>query len=134
MDSHVDLSETVGWFTSRYPVAFSAQQISLEEAALTLSQVPNNGLGYGVLRYLKQELAFVHPQLVFNYLGQVMSTNGEWQLVADGVGKSRHPESLRRQLIEVTAQIREGQLYVSWQYPSDIGPKLKTCLNNLKQT
>ncbi|MFM2577345.1 amino acid adenylation domain-containing protein [Vibrio fortis] len=125
LDSHVDLSETVGWFTSRYPVTFSAQQKSLEEAALTLSQVPNNGVGYGVLRYLKQELAFEHPQLVFNYLGQVMSTNGEWQLVADGVGKSRHPESLRRQLIEVTAQIREGQLYVSWQYPSDIGPKLK---------
>lgn len=132
-EEHIDLSESVGWFTSRYPVIFSGQDESLEEIASVLSRVPDNGLGYGILRYLKQELAFEHPQLVFNYLGQVASTNSEWQLVSDGVGKSRHPESVRRQLIEVTAQIREGQLYVSWQYPAGLGPKLKAMLERFSE-
>ncbi|MFT5807889.1 MAG: amino acid adenylation domain-containing protein, partial [Moritella dasanensis] len=119
-----DLSESVGWFTTRYPVSFNAESCSLSAVGKSLSQVPDQGLGYGVLRYLQQEFAFEHPQLVFNFLGQVGTNSSEWQLVSNGSGQSRHPSSIRRQLIDVTAQIRDGQLQISWQFPSVLNNKL----------
>ena len=85
----VDLTRTVGWFTSLYPVRLDPGRLDLEEAlsggaalgrALKtikeqLRAVPGKGLGYGLLRYLNgetaAELAGVPvPQLGFNYLGR----------------------------------------------------------------
>ena len=67
----VDLSRTVGWFTSLFPVRLDAGALDLEEAlaggpalgrALKLDQGADargagHGLGYGLLRYLNPETA-----------------------------------------------------------------------------
>ena len=67
----VDLTRTVGWFTSLFPVRLDAGGLDLEEAlrggaalgeALKrikeqLRRVPGGGLGYGLLRYLNPETA-----------------------------------------------------------------------------
>ena len=85
----VDLTRTVGWFTSLYPVRLDPGLLDLEEAlsggpalgrALKtikeqLRAVPGKGLGYGLLRYLNDETAAElagapAPQLGFNYLGR----------------------------------------------------------------
>ena len=85
----VDLTRTVGWFTSLYPVRLDPGLLDLEEAlsggpalgrALKtikeqLRAVPGKGLGYGLLRYLNGETAAelagaAAPQLGFNYLGR----------------------------------------------------------------
>jgi len=94
-----DLSRTVGWFTSLYPVRLDAGGIDLDDALSggpmlgrafksikeQLRRVPDHGLGFGLLRYLNQETAaqlhgFAMPQLGFNYLGRVSAsaTNGDW--------------------------------------------------------
>src|SRR5205807_10254421 len=85
----IDLSRTVGWFTSVYPVRLDVGALDLEEAlaggpalgrALKLIKeqlraLPDHGLGYGLLRYLNGETAsqlepFATPQIGFNYLGR----------------------------------------------------------------
>ena len=85
----LDLTRTVGWFTSLFPVRLDAGGLDLEEAmrggaALgeafkgikeQLRQVPDGGLGYGLLRYLNPETApalseLASPQIGFNYLGR----------------------------------------------------------------
>ena len=85
----VDLTRTVGWFTSLFPVWLDAGGLDLEEAlrggaalgeALKrikeqLRRVPGGGLGYGLLRYLNPESAaalsgLASPQIGFNYLGR----------------------------------------------------------------
>ena len=85
----VDLTRTVGWFTSLYPVRLDPGLLDLEEAlsggpalgrALKtikeqLRAVPGKGLGYGLLRYLNDETAAELAgaparQLGFNYLGR----------------------------------------------------------------
>ncbi|MFI7388886.1 amino acid adenylation domain-containing protein, partial [Streptomyces sp. NPDC049813] len=74
----VDLSRTVGWFTSVYPVALDAgpgdAASSVRQVKEQLRQVPDKGLGYGLLRYLNEqtapELAGAEPQIGFNYLGR----------------------------------------------------------------
>ena len=85
----IDLTRTVGWFTSLHPVLLDPGPLDLDEAlsggaalgrALKtikeqLRAVPGKGLGYGLLRYLNAETAgelagVPAPQLGFNYLGR----------------------------------------------------------------
>ncbi len=100
---HVDLSRTVGWFTTKYPVALAVggldwAQVTAGEAALgavikdakeQLRALPD-GLTYGVLRYLNSgvDVAGSDPPFGFNYLGRLgaaSDTSGEvWRICSDG--------------------------------------------------
>jgi amino acid adenylation domain-containing protein/non-ribosomal peptide synthase protein (TIGR01720 family) len=77
----MDVSRTVGWFTSHFPVIldFSCRydlSRQIKELKETLRRVPYKGVGYGILKYLsapahKKDLTFkLKPQIIFNYLGQ----------------------------------------------------------------
>ncbi|WP_194290085.1 non-ribosomal peptide synthetase [Nocardia macrotermitis] len=86
-----DLSRTIGWFTSAYPVRLELGGVDLNDAfaggpALgtvvksvkeQLLAVPDNGIGYGLLRYRDPDAARISEagQIGFNYLGRV--TAGE---------------------------------------------------------
>ena len=88
----VDLSRTVGWFTTKYPVALSLGQIAWEQvrtgdAALggvikdakeQLRALPD-GLTYGLLRYLNPDVGLdaADPSIGFNYLGRLGAGAGE---------------------------------------------------------
>jgi amino acid adenylation domain-containing protein/non-ribosomal peptide synthase protein (TIGR01720 family) len=77
-DGDLDLSRTVGWFTSIYPVALDAGATA--DAATALKRVKEqlrgvSGHGYGILRYRNEETArqlAARPsaQVSFNYLGR----------------------------------------------------------------
>jgi amino acid adenylation domain-containing protein/non-ribosomal peptide synthase protein (TIGR01720 family) len=72
----VDASRSIGWFTSLYPFVLSLQpgrdlgfQVkSMKEA---VRAVPDQGMAYGLLRYLGGAPLRLQPQLSFNYLGQM---------------------------------------------------------------
>ncbi|WP_156669618.1 non-ribosomal peptide synthetase, partial [Mycobacterium sp. E3339] len=82
----VDLSRTVGWFTAKYPVAFSLGKppwarvrtgeaelgAVIKEAKEQLRALPD-GLTFGLLRYLNPEVALddPDPSIGFNYLGRL---------------------------------------------------------------
>ncbi|MGH3583347.1 MAG: condensation domain-containing protein, partial [Mycobacterium sp.] len=82
----VDLSRTVGWFTTKYPVALAVgglrwAQVVAGEAALgavikdakeQLRALPD-GLTYGLLRYLNPDVDLTgsDPTIGFNYLGRL---------------------------------------------------------------
>ena len=102
--SDVDLSRTVGWFTTKYPVALSVgglswTQVVAGEAALgklvkdakeQLRGLPDP-LSYGVLRYLNPEvdLGESEPVIGFNYLGRMGGTaelsEELWRVGPDGL-------------------------------------------------
>src|SRR5205085_2616916 len=76
----VDLSRTVGWFTSLYPVLLEVPPSdevgeALKSIKEQLRQVPQHGIGYGVLRYLAEEdvrqqlVGLPEAQVSFNYHG-----------------------------------------------------------------
>ncbi|MET0495431.1 MAG: amino acid adenylation domain-containing protein, partial [Actinoplanes sp.] len=86
----LDLSRTVGWFTTLFPVRLDATGLSPAEAVKAvkdqLRAVPGNGLSYGALRYLapRRDLA-VQPQVLFNYLGRFGGeAGGDWVNVVGG--------------------------------------------------
>ncbi len=82
----VDVSDTVGWFTSVYPVRLDPGDGDLRQAVKQvkeqLRRIPDNGIGYGMLRHLNPETAGVladrpGPPFGFNYLGRFAATAGD---------------------------------------------------------
>ncbi|WP_255950100.1 non-ribosomal peptide synthetase [Streptomyces odontomachi] len=91
----VDLSRTVGWFTTAYPVRLDLGPIdaadaweggpaagqALKRVKEQLRALPDHGLGHGLLRHLAglPELAGRRPELGFNYLGRLPApTEEDW--------------------------------------------------------
>ncbi|WP_156994482.1 condensation domain-containing protein, partial [Pseudonocardia acaciae] len=76
----VDLSRTVGWFTTAFPVHLDPHGTKADGHALKtikeqLRAIPDKGIGYGLLRYLNPDTGpqlrqATTPQIGFNYLGR----------------------------------------------------------------
>ncbi|MGZ3459012.1 MAG: condensation domain-containing protein, partial [Archangium sp.] len=126
----VDLSRTVGWFTTTFPVLFQLPAAGSPGDALRavrdeLRRLPNKGLGYGLLRYLGAEdvasrlRALPHAQVSFNYLGQLdtaASSGSVFSLANEPVGTLVEPGGERRHQLEVGGLVRGGRLYLSFTY------------------
>jgi non-ribosomal peptide synthase protein (TIGR01720 family) len=118
-DGALDLSRTVGWFTSIYPVVIEAkagEPLSdvLRRVKEELRGVKREGIGYGAIKYLKE--AFQNEQnaeVCFNYLGQLDQTIKEdaWLAVAEENHGSPVSEKLRRRyLLEINGGVIGGRL------------------------
>ncbi|MCW2917433.1 MAG: amino acid adenylation domain protein [Actinomycetia bacterium] len=121
----VDLSRTVGWFTTIYPVALETEEgphATLRHVKEHLASVHDNGLGYGILR--RSELSgSPTPATRFNYLGQVIGAGSAGTLFTsapEGTGQSVSPLNRRPYLLDVTALVAEGQLQVTWTFCPDL--------------
>ncbi|MCY8368813.1 condensation domain-containing protein, partial [Bacillus spizizenii] len=75
----VDITRTVGWFTSQYPVVLkmeAGKELSqrIKTVKEGLRRVPNKGMNYSVIQYLsgraEADSLQLHPEIRFNYLGQ----------------------------------------------------------------
>ncbi len=69
----LDISETVGWFTTFYPISLKVKddlKDSIVEVKDTLRAVPNNGFDYIALKYTSGKFSkILEPKISFNYLG-----------------------------------------------------------------
>ncbi|MEL6814321.1 MAG: alpha/beta fold hydrolase [Cyanobacteria bacterium J06598_3] len=126
----VDLSRTVGWFTAVHPVRLCLGECKTPGDALKtikeqLRQVPDKGIGYGLLRYLgdensRQQLATLpSAEVLFNYLGQREA--GEFvadiRMIQDlDLGTLRSPANRRNYLLEINTWVADSQLHLNWTY------------------
>ena len=131
----VDLSRTVGWCTTIYPVLLKLKKNARPDEALKaikeqLRAVPRRGIGYGVLRYLKgrEEIAnqlrmLPAAEIRFNYLGQLDQLLRESSLLEpakESSGATQSPSGLRNYLINVIGSVTEGRLHMNWAYSANI--------------
>ncbi|WP_146169917.1 condensation domain-containing protein, partial [Kordia periserrulae] len=83
----LDISRTIGWFTSLYPLKLEVATelgVQLRDTKDMLREVPDGGLGYGALRYLSETPeAYTYSKggILFNYLGDFDGTVSEEGLV-----------------------------------------------------
>lgn len=113
-----ELSRTVGWFTTLFPVTvdpgtaddFTAPgylAAALKAVKEDLAQVPDNGVSYGALRYLaRSEFDAPAPQVLFNYLGRFdAGASGDWQLArtTGQLGEKRDPRMRLPRALEFNA-------------------------------
>ena len=134
-----DISRTVGWFTSIYPVLFrSGAYEPLEEYEIrtlktvkdTLRRIPEKGNGYGVLKYLTPpKLAGMTfgkaPEISFNYLGQFDAPGGNpaeteqpdaFLFSPLGGGDDMTDTWKREQSLEISAIAAQGRITVNMSY------------------
>ncbi|MBM7055887.1 non-ribosomal peptide synthase/polyketide synthase [Streptomyces sp. RHZ10] len=137
----VDLSRTVGWFTSMFPVRLDAGGTSDPGRALKavkeqLRALPDNGIGYGLLRYVNpdtsQELAQLpSPQIGFNYLGRFDAAGGpgaeaaDWSLCSDAdLGDGRDPGMRLTHVLDLNAVTQDHadgpRLVADWSWPAEL--------------
>ncbi|MFF5367216.1 amino acid adenylation domain-containing protein [Streptomyces sp. NPDC013187] len=113
-----ELSRTVGWFTTLFPVTvdpgtapdFTTPQYltaALKAVKEDLARVPDNGVSYGALRYLTHtEFDAPAPQVLFNYLGRFAAgAPGDWQLAGTTgqLGEKRDPRMRLPRALEFNA-------------------------------
>ncbi|WP_423194301.1 amino acid adenylation domain-containing protein [Cupriavidus sp. H18C2] len=128
VDDAIDLSRTVGWFTTVFPVALDASGDvghAIRAVKEQLRAVPGEGIGYGLLRRFgtpaqQQALAAVpRPEVVFNYLGQVDATlagDAPWQRAAGATGANQDAATPLSHPLAVSGQVQDGQLRLSLAY------------------
>ncbi|WP_158517254.1 non-ribosomal peptide synthetase [Moorena producens] len=129
-----NLSRTVGWFTSLFPVLLNLTGIDHPGEALKfikeqLRQIPQRGIGYGILRYLscdgevpKKLRSLRVPEVSFNYLGQFDPTQlaAGWQYTQEYSGDLHSPLGQRSHLLNVNGLVAEGRLKLEWNYSQNI--------------
>ncbi|HCF27707.1 MAG TPA: non-ribosomal peptide synthetase, partial [Cyanobacteria bacterium UBA11049] len=127
----VNLSRTVGWFTAQFPVLLSLGDAfspgdTLKTIKEQLRNIPQNGINYGVLKYLNQNSNLQvtpQPQLKFNYLGQfdqVLPDSSIFQLADQTTGPNRSLQGSRSHLLEIDGMVTSGKLQLNWIYSQNI--------------
>jgi amino acid adenylation domain-containing protein/non-ribosomal peptide synthase protein (TIGR01720 family) len=128
----VDLSRTVGWFTTIFPVFLDLEGAAdhpgaaLKAIREQLRRIPNRGIGYGLLRYLsgdtdvaQQLRALPQAEVSFNYVGQfdqVLAESALFEPAEESAGPTRGEGGRRSHLLDVNGLIVGGRLYVEWTY------------------
>ncbi|WP_137973083.1 non-ribosomal peptide synthetase [Pseudomonas sp. F(2018)] len=108
----IDLSRSVGWFTSLYPVRLQPEAelaASLKAIKEQLRAVPDLGLGYGLLCQ-REQLSERAPQLLFNYLGQ-FDEGGNGLRLREG-GLWREADAPLDAPLVINAEQRGGALHL----------------------
>ena len=124
-----DLSRTVGWFTSIFPLLLRLPGGSTGEVVKDIKEqlraVPSGGVGYGVLRYLTRSPETERlrrqtaAQVCFNYLGQLDQGGAEQTLFAlapEPTGREHGSSNRMRYELSINADVTEGRLSVSWTH------------------
>ncbi|WP_067903435.1 non-ribosomal peptide synthetase [Nocardia vaccinii] len=143
-----DLSRTIGWFTSLYPVRLDLDGIDPAEALAAgpamgaaiatvreqLLAVPDNGIGFGLLRYLNPGTAAQLPRRLparvsFNYLGRFATGDipagleGLGWLPADDLGEmhaAEYPDVPVQSAVDVNAMVAGDRLRASFSFPGTL--------------
>ncbi|WP_344265083.1 amino acid adenylation domain-containing protein, partial [Streptomyces sodiiphilus] len=143
----LDLSRTVGWFTSVFPVRLPAGEpdragrlpadgavpSALERVGELLRTLPDRGLGFGLLRHMNpQTVAGLArhpvPEVGFNYLGRFPARTApeDWSLEAERtvIGTGVHPDMPLRHVLAatpVTEDRADGpHLVADWTWAPDV--------------
>ncbi|AEV98674.1 hypothetical protein A4D02_34750 [Niastella koreensis] len=126
----MDISRTIGWFTTHYPVVLDVKDGNtlrqLLEVKEYLHRVPGKGIGYGILKYLAGKKYTISPEISFNYLGGFGSGgssdkagNGAaplFKLSGNYKGREIQEDSVRDMLLNVNCIVVDGKMRLSIAY------------------
>jgi amino acid adenylation domain-containing protein/non-ribosomal peptide synthase protein (TIGR01720 family) len=121
----LDVSRTVGWFTSFHPLALDldgaeavAEQMRVVRDAIRA--VPRRGVGYLLLTGGADGLTEARPQIGFNYLGRLDDDTAEpnllFRLADEPAGPVCDPNTRRPMPLELLASVADGRLHVALSF------------------
>ncbi|OHU84890.1 hypothetical protein BFC16_19540, partial [Pseudoalteromonas sp. JW3] len=131
LSDEIDLSETLGWFTSIYPCLLSHDSDDVAALICAVKEqyrgIPNGGIGYGLLRHGVGSVeghavlseGDAGSELLFNYLGQFDASTGERQKFSRADISTGQGVSVRRAQaygLSLNGFVEKGQLHISLGY------------------
>jgi non-ribosomal peptide synthase protein (TIGR01720 family) len=131
IDEDLDLSRTVGWFTAIFPLLLDTVEIEEEPerrlagVQAALRTVPQNGIGYGALRYCGRPdvaarlAALPAAEVSFNYLGrldQALAARSPFRIAPESAGPTAGRGGRRSHLLEINGLVVGGVLRFDWSY------------------
>lgn len=135
IDSTVDITRTLGWFTTIYPLRIEVQDNignSLRNTKESIRQVPNKGIGYGVLMGYKN---IPLPKVIFNYLGQ-FGTEGNsaafWNIINENIGLWTDSQNHDPYILTINGIIIDGCFEAKVTSKLDV-PQTKRAVELFKQ-
>ncbi|MCM3783798.1 amino acid adenylation domain-containing protein [Neobacillus mesonae] len=127
LGSNLSIDRTVGWFTSVYPVAVESIGQGIREDIMitkeSLRQIPNRGIGYGILKYLGSSvIKGVEPEITFNYLGEFDERNdmGNWKISQAPRGEDIPESNVFGTAISFNGAVMERTLSMTLTYRRDL--------------
>ncbi|QNH16238.1 D-alanine--D-alanyl carrier protein ligase [Xanthomonas sp. SS] len=128
----LDLTQTVGWFTSVFPVVLDVDGDGVADAIKSVKEryraIPRNGIGYGVLRYVAGDVALREAAgdqtdaLLFNYLGQfdqILNDKSHFGPARESIGPQTSLARQRSALLALSGKTFAGQLQFTLSYSSE---------------
>lgn len=116
IDSNIDVSRTMGYFTTLYPVHFESDEITIKtiiNVKEELRTIPNKGIGYGaIIGYEQYKL----PKICFNYLGQFDKKSDSdsnlkyWTMCRENSGVFQHLDNIDNSIINIIGVLIDGKL------------------------
>lgn len=141
MDTGIDITKTMGWFTTMYPVKLINQPTIPDLIKTTkenLKKIPNKGIGYGAIKGYKDL-----PNISFNYLGQIGSAEDFWTIVDHMI--SVDSQNQNNNIIDIYGYIINGKLkfhiscncsslctFFADQFKSNLEEIIDHCSNSIK--
>ncbi|MEA5602483.1 type I polyketide synthase [Nostoc sp. UHCC 0252] len=132
---NVDISRTVGWITTTYPVLLDLEKADNPGDALKvvkeqLRSISGEGLDYGVLRYLSQDeviqkkiRSIPQAEVAFLYVGQLaksLAQDSLFQLSEEIPEGMSSLQATRQHKLHLIVSVVEGQLQLDWYYSKNV--------------
>ena len=154
LGKRLDVSRTVGWFTTVFPLTLElpeqSPKVALRAVRTGLGSLPMRGAAHGLLRYLHPDAEVrdalerrPRSEILFNYLGMVdesLPPDSPFELAPETLGHGRNPAAPRAYQIEINAKLLAGSLRLDIQHSSaahrpesieDFGAALRNALEVL---
>ena len=128
----IDLTRSVGWFTSTYPLRLTPAATpgeSIKAIKEQLRAVPHKGLGHAVLSYLadaglRQAMqALPQARVTFNYLGQFDQSFGSealFQPLEEPAGAQHDSDAPLPNWLSIDSQVYGGELQLRWTFSEQV--------------
>ncbi|MBF0120231.1 MAG: amino acid adenylation domain-containing protein [Desulfobacterales bacterium] len=120
----IDITRTVGWFTSVFPVCLKSNDTknlgeTIKSVKEQLRKIPNDGIGYGILKYLAKENLEHKALILFNYLGQ-FDQSDLFGFAEESSGESISKKGKRNHLLEINSLVQNNRLCITISYSDKI--------------
>ncbi|PPK65377.1 non-ribosomal peptide synthetase [Actinokineospora auranticolor] len=111
----VDLSRTVGWFTTLFPVVLTGSAewgTAIKAVKESLRSIPRRGIGFGALRHLAGMELGGTAEVSFNYLGRIDA--------AGDLALDAHPDARRPHVLDVVGRVERDRLALTVYYSENL--------------
>lgn len=126
--TNLNLSRSIGWFTSMYPFIIDTSGSDemrevIKKVRTDISNVPDKGVGYGMLKYLTEKhhksdfTDEFQPNMLLNYIGRFNSSEGDFEYLIEDINKHNISKNKEQRFeIIITAGITNNKLGISIEF------------------